>query len=75
MSLHNIPSEFPVYLFKIGDELKFLTMEQAGPAFDNGYEPATIVGFVLCEDFSVRMITPEEKREIRDRADRHSEAK
>ena len=75
MHLQNIPDEFPLYLFKIGVELKFLTMSEAGPAFDNGFVAVEIVGYVLCEDFSVRMITAEEKREISDRADRYSESK
>jgi len=62
---------FPLYLMKIGDNLqKFLPLEEAGKAFDNGFS-VEIVGLVLLEDFSVRGITPEERLRIGEFADEY----
>jgi len=63
---------FPLYLMKVGDNLqKFLPLEEAGKAFDNGFSDVEIVGPVLLEDFSVRGITPEERLRIGEFADEY----
>lgn len=56
---------FPLYLMKIGEELKFLSLREAGMAYDNGWVRVEIGAIVILDEhFSVRAITREERSEI-----------
>lgn len=61
---------FPLYLMKIGQNQKFLTMQEAGMAFSSLHEEVEIGGKVLEADSRVRDITEKEREQIRDIADR-----
>ena len=54
---------------------KYLSLGEAGVAFDNGHAQVEICDNALESDFSVRPITPEEKHQISEAADKHSESK
>ena len=63
------------YLMIIDGDRKWLPIEEAGVAYDNGYAPVTIGGYVLVGDFIERKITNAERRKIVAIADKHSESK
>jgi len=67
--------EFPRYLMRFNGEEKFMSIQEAGMDFDNGFVRVEIGGLVLNEDFSVRRITSAEESEISEIADRHSSSK
>jgi hypothetical protein len=69
------PVRFPLYLMKINEEQKFLSMQQAGVIYDSGWDKVEIVGLVLEANFSVRPITAEERNQIREIADKYSSSK
>ena len=66
---------FPLYLMKIGNQRKFLSMAMAGVTFDNGFAKVEICGDVMEKDGSVRSITKKEERRISELADEHSDSK
>lgn len=63
------------YLMIINGERKWLPIEEAGVAYDNGFVPVTIGGYVLVGNFIERKITNTERRKIVAIADHHSERK
>lgn len=69
--------EFPRFLMRVNGEEKFMSIQEAGVNFDNGFVQVEIGGLVLLdgEEFCVRRITPAEESEISDIADRHSSSK
>jgi|GEM_PF-2004971 len=67
--------EFPLYLMRIGDGQKFLPLHRAGVVYDSGFERVEIGGLVLETDLSVRKITSDEEKKIKDIADRNSDSR
>ncbi len=66
----------PKYLMSIDGKEKFMSIEDAGAMYDNGFVRVEIVGKVLESDGSnVRDITDKERREIREIADEYSASK
>lgn len=64
--------DFPRFLMRIGEEMKFLPMHEAGVMFDSGWVRVEIGGIVLNADYSARIITLDERDEISRIADEHS---
>ena len=66
---------FPMYLMLIGRRRKFLSIQDAGKAYDSGHVTVNIGNLVLESDFSVRDITAEEALRIGKIADEYSASK
>ena len=70
-----LSATYPLYLMRIGDEEKFLPLQQAGVVYDSGMIKVEIIGKVLEKDFKVRPITKEEENRISEIADAYSDSK
>ncbi len=66
---------FPKYELIIDDKTYFLTLGQAGGAYDNGWVSVSFGTKVLNENGSTREMTKEDQAAISEAADRHSEDK
>jgi hypothetical protein len=66
---------WPKYLMKINGRRQFLTLGEAGRAYDNGMVSVEFGRYVLSEDFSVVPMNDTDRKEISDAADRYSESK
>jgi hypothetical protein len=64
-----------MYLIVIGNERRFLPMQEAAIVYDCGLVNVSIGELVLEHDYSLRNITPEEKGQIVEMADNYSESK
>ena len=53
----------------------FMTLTEAGAAYDSGWAQVDIGDFVLTEDFKLREMTDEDRSMISEAADKHSESK
>lgn len=67
--------EFPRYELVVDGHSHWLTLYQAGVAYDNNWVPVSIGGHVLHKDGTVRDITDQERARISDLADEHSASK
>ena len=65
----------PMFLMQVGDEKKFMQIRQAGQVYNSDWEQVSIIGIVFESDGSVRDITGEERRKIRDIANDFSSSK
>lgn len=63
------------YLMIIDGDQEWLTLDQAGAAYDNGLAKVGIGGLVMIEDGDTRDMTDDERQNIVDAADSHSASK
>lgn len=63
---------FPKYEMIINGKKKYLSLQDAGIVYDNGFVQVEIGDNVLESDFTVRNITKKEEREIANIADEYS---
>ncbi len=66
---------FPLYEMNVNGQIQFLSLGDAGAAFDSGWAAIAIGTRVIEEDGSPRQMTDEDKTRIQDVADAHSENK
>lgn len=67
--------DWPKYRMVIDGTPKWMTIRQAGIAYDYGWCPVSIGGEVMEEDATVRDITSAERRQISDIAEEWSASK
>lgn len=64
------PTQFPLYLMIVNGIKKFLTLKEAGEAHDSIFGKIEFGEYVLAADFSVRVLTDDDKKLISDFADK-----
>lgn len=69
------PPTWPKYRMVINGKTKWLSVKQAGIAFDSGWHPVSIGGQVMEEDSTIRDITAAERTRISDIAEEWSASK
>ncbi len=72
-------ASFPKYhmIVTIGDKVRqsFMSLGTARATYDSGWAQVEIGSLVLMEDFTLREMTDEDRQNISEAADRHSESK
>lgn len=68
-------SEFPLCLMKVNGERKFMTFREAYVTYDSGFAKVEFGRYVLNENFTVRLMTKEDRQKISDAADDFSGSK
>ena len=68
-------TSFPKYLMKIDGQRKFLSLSEAGRAYDSGFTKVDFGRYILNADFTVRPMEESDRVNISEAADKHSESK